>query len=53
MEHRTWGPGEVIQRGEDRLTVLFDTAGYRELQLDAVLELQLLTETPASPDGGR
>ncbi|MGP4099503.1 RecQ family ATP-dependent DNA helicase [Nonomuraea sp. KM90] len=49
VEHRTWGPGEVIQRGEDRLTVLFDTAGYRELQLDAVLEQQLLTETPASP----
>ncbi|UBU16322.1 RecQ family ATP-dependent DNA helicase [Nonomuraea gerenzanensis] len=46
VEHRTWGAGEVVQRGEDRLTVLFDTAGYRELQLDAVLEQGLLTETP-------
>ncbi|MFB4269843.1 RecQ family ATP-dependent DNA helicase [Nonomuraea sp. GTA35] len=46
--HRTWGPGEVVQRGEDRLTVLFDTAGYHELQLDAVLEQRLLTETPDS-----
>ncbi|TDE38066.1 ATP-dependent DNA helicase RecQ [Nonomuraea mesophila] len=48
VEHRTWGSGEVIQRGEDRLTVLFDTAGYRELQLDAVLEQHLLTENPGS-----
>ncbi|NJP93861.1 ATP-dependent DNA helicase RecQ [Nonomuraea sp. FMUSA5-5] len=48
VQHRTWGPGEVIQRGEDRLTVLFDTAGYRELQLDAVLEQHLLTETSPS-----
>ncbi|MEV4570171.1 RecQ family ATP-dependent DNA helicase [Nonomuraea sp. NPDC049419] len=46
VEHRTWGPGEVIQRGEDRLTVLFDTAGYRELQLDTVLDQDLLTEPP-------
>ncbi|MER7618161.1 RecQ family ATP-dependent DNA helicase [Nonomuraea wenchangensis] len=43
VEHRTWGPGQVIQRGEDRLTVLFEEAGYRELQLDAVLEQDLLT----------
>ncbi|MEV4807185.1 RecQ family ATP-dependent DNA helicase [Nonomuraea sp. NPDC049421] len=46
VEHRTWGPGEVIQRGEDRLTVLFDTAGYRELQLDTVLDQDLLIEPP-------
>ncbi|WP_428829387.1 RecQ family zinc-binding domain-containing protein [Nonomuraea coxensis] len=43
VQHRTWGPGQVIQRGEDRLTVLFEEAGYRELQLDAVLEQDLLT----------
>ncbi|MEW9550545.1 ATP-dependent DNA helicase RecQ [Nonomuraea sp. NPDC050783] len=43
VEHRMWGPGQVIQRGEDRLTVLFEEAGYRELQLDAVLEQDLLT----------
>ncbi|WP_431922158.1 RecQ family ATP-dependent DNA helicase [Nonomuraea jabiensis] len=45
VEHRAWGPGQVIQRGEDRLTVLFEEAGYRELQLDAVLEQHLLRET--------
>ncbi|MFI7416155.1 RecQ family ATP-dependent DNA helicase [Nonomuraea sp. NPDC049684] len=44
VEHRAWGPGQVIQRGEDRLTVLFEDAGYRELQLDVVLEEGLLTE---------
>ncbi|MCK2215697.1 RecQ family ATP-dependent DNA helicase [Actinomadura sp. ATCC 31491] len=43
VEHRAWGPGQVIQRGEDRLTVLFEEAGYRELALDAVLEQDLLT----------
>jgi ATP-dependent DNA helicase RecQ len=48
VEHRAWGPGEVISRGEDRLTVLFDTAGYRELQLDTVLDQDLLTEPPDS-----
>jgi ATP-dependent DNA helicase RecQ len=47
VEHRTWGPGQVIQRGEDRLTVLFEEAGYRELQLDVVLEQHLLTERAA------
>ncbi|MEV4086482.1 RecQ family ATP-dependent DNA helicase, partial [Nonomuraea fuscirosea] len=49
VEHRTWGPGEVIQRGDDRLTVLFDEAGYRELHLDAVIDQRLLTETPPPP----
>ncbi|MFI9592867.1 helicase-related protein [Nonomuraea sp. NPDC052265] len=45
VEHRRWGPGQVIQRGEDRLTVLFEDAGYRELQLDLVLEEGLLTDS--------
>ncbi|MEV4067868.1 RecQ family zinc-binding domain-containing protein, partial [Nonomuraea dietziae] len=47
VEHETWGHGQVIQRGEDRLTVLFQEAGYRELSLEAVLEQRLLTETGA------
>ncbi|WP_101786584.1 RecQ family ATP-dependent DNA helicase [Nonomuraea indica] len=44
VEHDTWGPGQVIRRDEDRLTVLFETGGYRELLLDAVLDQQLLRE---------
>ncbi|MFI6732391.1 RecQ family ATP-dependent DNA helicase [Nonomuraea sp. NPDC050451] len=47
VEHRAWGSGQVIRRGEDRLTVLFEEAGYRELELDVVLEQRLLTECPA------
>ncbi|WP_246074633.1 DUF3553 domain-containing protein [Nonomuraea terrae] len=47
VEHRSWGAGQVIQRGEDRLTVLFEEAGYRELQLDTVLAEDLLKELPS------
>ncbi|PZG10247.1 RecQ family ATP-dependent DNA helicase [Nonomuraea aridisoli] len=47
VEHRSWGAGQVIQRAEDRLTVLFEEAGYRELQLDAVLAEDLLKELPS------
>ncbi|MEV5889070.1 hypothetical protein [Nonomuraea fuscirosea] len=47
--HRTWGSGEVIQRGDDRLTVLFDEAVYREPHLDAVIDQRQLTEAPAPP----
>nr|WP_055501090.1 ATP-dependent DNA helicase RecQ [Nonomuraea pusilla] len=44
VEHASWGRGEVIRRDEDRLTVLFDTAGYRELAVDTVLEQDILHE---------
>ncbi|WP_084958826.1 RecQ family ATP-dependent DNA helicase [Thermoactinospora rubra] len=44
VEHRLWGPGEVISREQDRVTVLFEAAGYRELLLDAVVEQGLLRE---------
>ncbi|MET7465803.1 RecQ family ATP-dependent DNA helicase [Nonomuraea sp. NPDC005501] len=47
VEHETWGPGEVIRRDEDRLTVLFEEAGYRELLLDAVVDQGILRETGA------
>ncbi|MFD0657554.1 RecQ family zinc-binding domain-containing protein [Thermocatellispora tengchongensis] len=46
VEHAAWGGGEVIRRDPDRLTVLFDTAGYRELALETVLEQDILRETP-------
>jgi len=45
VEHTVWGPGQVIRREEDRLTVLFRDGGYRELLLAAVLEEGLLRET--------
>ncbi|MGN9781658.1 RecQ family ATP-dependent DNA helicase [Nonomuraea sp. ZG12] len=45
VEHTVWGPGEVIRREQDRLTVLFRDGGYRELLLSAVLEEGLMRET--------
>ena len=44
VEHTVWGPGEVIRRDQDRLTVLFRDGGYRELLLSAVLEEGLMRE---------
>ncbi|MDA0633504.1 RecQ family ATP-dependent DNA helicase [Nonomuraea sp. CA-218870] len=44
VEHVEWGPGEVIRRDEDRLTVLFHENGYRELLLEAVVREGLLRE---------
>ncbi|NUW36960.1 ATP-dependent DNA helicase RecQ [Nonomuraea sp. SMC257] len=44
VEHETWGPGEVIRRDEDRLTVLFEDAGYRELLLETVVDQHILRE---------
>ncbi|MFG1943819.1 RecQ family ATP-dependent DNA helicase [Nonomuraea sp. NPDC048826] len=44
VEHVEWGPGEVIRRDEDRLTVLFHESGYRELLLSAVVAENLLRE---------
>ncbi|GAA1517815.1 RecQ family ATP-dependent DNA helicase [Sphaerisporangium rubeum] len=51
VEHATWGPGQVIRRDDDRLIVLFEEAGYRELLLEAVLEHDLLRETGPGSTG--
>jgi ATP-dependent DNA helicase RecQ len=42
VHHDEFGPGMVVRRQDDRVTVLFDTAGYRTLHVDAVLERGLL-----------
>ncbi|MEW9528089.1 RecQ family ATP-dependent DNA helicase [Microbispora sp. NPDC049125] len=42
VRHAEWGHGVVMSREEDRITVLFDTVGYKTLALgviDGVLEL--------------
>ncbi|GHF47475.1 ATP-dependent DNA helicase RecQ [Amycolatopsis bartoniae] len=44
VRHREWGPGRVVHREADRLTVLFDDGGYRTLSLKAVEEEDLLTQ---------
>jgi ATP-dependent DNA helicase RecQ len=42
VAHDEWGEGVVQRYEEDALVVLFDTAGYRTLALDVVLERSLL-----------
>ncbi|NKQ57415.1 ATP-dependent DNA helicase RecQ [Amycolatopsis sp. K13G38] len=57
VRHREWGPGQVVRRDAERLTVLFDEAGYRTLSVRAVESGGLLTEeanqliTPAGGQG--
>jgi ATP-dependent DNA helicase RecQ len=43
VEHRTWGGGVVLDDEGDRLTVLFDDAGYKELLTSAVHAEKLLS----------
>ncbi|MFD4990865.1 RecQ family ATP-dependent DNA helicase [Cellulosimicrobium cellulans] len=44
VQHPEFGPGTVMgYEGDDRVTVLFETHGYRTLSLDAVAEQDLLT----------
>ncbi|PXY30784.1 RecQ family ATP-dependent DNA helicase [Prauserella flavalba] len=43
VRHREWGEGNVVTQAADRITVLFDDAGYRTLSLAAVREQGLLT----------
>jgi ATP-dependent DNA helicase RecQ len=43
VHHAAWGAGEVVSVGADRLTVFFESAGYRVLSLEAVAEGHLLS----------
>jgi ATP-dependent DNA helicase RecQ len=51
VKHAEWGPGTVIADEGDRLTVLFDEVGYKELATGVVLGEQLLSRAgePAEP----
>jgi ATP-dependent DNA helicase RecQ len=42
VRHREWGPGLVLHREPDRITVLFESVGYRTLSLKTVAEHDLL-----------
>ncbi|MGW5049611.1 RecQ family ATP-dependent DNA helicase [Actinokineospora sp. NPDC004072] len=39
VRHSKWGHGVVTESSQDRITVLFDDAGYRTLSVDAVADL--------------
>ncbi|MEU6038398.1 RecQ family ATP-dependent DNA helicase [Actinomadura sp. NPDC047616] len=43
VRHREWGPGVIVGGEQDRITVLFDEAGYKELLVEPVLDQDLLT----------
>jgi ATP-dependent DNA helicase RecQ len=43
VEHNEWGRGVVMSVEQDRMTVLFDTVGYKTLSLRTVREHELLT----------
>jgi ATP-dependent DNA helicase RecQ len=43
VEHATWGAGTVLDVDSARITVLFETAGYRHLDPGVVTEQRLLT----------
>ncbi|MET9444295.1 RecQ family ATP-dependent DNA helicase [Streptomyces sp. NPDC006610] len=53
VRHREWGDGTIMSEEGDRITVLFDSMGYRTLSLAAVAEKGLLTarEAGEQPDG--
>jgi RecQ family ATP-dependent DNA helicase len=36
VRHKTWGPGTVMRREPDRITVVFDSVGYKTLSLAAL-----------------
>ncbi|MFG2480221.1 RecQ family ATP-dependent DNA helicase [Streptomyces fagopyri] len=44
--HTTWGAGEVMSEEGSRITVLFESVGYRTLSLPAVRARGLLTPLP-------
>jgi ATP-dependent DNA helicase RecQ len=46
--HATWGEGTVIRVEDDRVTVFFETQGYRVLSLEAILERALLRPARAT-----
>ncbi|WP_374984220.1 RecQ family ATP-dependent DNA helicase [Streptomyces fradiae] len=46
VRHREWGDGTVMSEEGDRITVLFDSMGYRTLSLPAVTAQNLLTVRP-------
>jgi ATP-dependent DNA helicase RecQ len=45
VTHKSWGPGEVQRYDRDRVVVLFESVGYRTLDLSLVEEEGLLSLT--------
>jgi ATP-dependent DNA helicase RecQ len=43
VQHRAWGSGTVLGYEDDRMTVLFDSVGYKTLSVAVVRKQELLT----------
>ncbi|WP_067502889.1 ATP-dependent DNA helicase RecQ [Actinoplanes sp. TFC3] len=43
VQHAEWGPGMVMGYEEDKMTVLFESVGYKTLAVSVVVENELLT----------
>ncbi|MGW3283451.1 RecQ family ATP-dependent DNA helicase [Streptomyces sp. NPDC001002] len=49
VRHDQWGKGEVMSEGDGRITILFESVGYRTLSLAVVTDKRLLVALPDSP----
>ncbi|WP_371787779.1 RecQ family ATP-dependent DNA helicase [Streptomyces griseoaurantiacus] len=49
VRHDQWGEGTVLSEEGDRITVLFDTHGYRTLSLETLAEREGLLEVERRP----
>jgi ATP-dependent DNA helicase RecQ len=47
LTHRAWGPGTVLENDGDRVTVLFDSVGYKELAVSVIEAGHLVTPLDA------
>ncbi|MER7936512.1 MULTISPECIES: RecQ family ATP-dependent DNA helicase [unclassified Streptomyces] len=48
VRHDQWGPGEVMSEDDGKITVLFESVGYRTLSLAVVTDKQLLATLPGT-----
>ncbi|MGR3871320.1 RecQ family ATP-dependent DNA helicase [Streptomyces graminifolii] len=46
VSHDQWGEGEVMSEGDGKITILFESVGYRTLSLAVVTDKQLLVALP-------
>ncbi|MER7924213.1 RecQ family ATP-dependent DNA helicase [Streptomyces sp. NPDC096057] len=46
VRHDQWGQGEVMSEGDGKITILFESVGYRTLSLAVVTDKQLLVALP-------
>ncbi|MFF6989593.1 RecQ family ATP-dependent DNA helicase [Streptomyces sp. NPDC010273] len=46
VSHDQWGRGEVMSEGDGKITILFESVGYRTLSLAVVTDKQLLVPLP-------